>query len=235
MNDELTGTPPGDAVTQPIDDLQRRPPSDHGVPLGANYRLFDVLGRGAMGEVRRGRTATGDTVAVKLLRPELAGDPSMVARFLQERAILTALTHPNVVHVRDLVAEGSTLAIVMDLVAGTDLRTHLDAHGTLPAAEAAAVTVGVLRGLGAVHAAGVVHRDLKPENVLLDDDGQGWAVPRITDFGVSKLLAGSRRTRRTASSALPSTWPPSSSTTASRPLPATSTAWESCCTSSSTA
>jgi serine/threonine protein kinase len=172
---------------------------DLGQQLGTNYRVFDLLGRGAMGEVRRGRTSTGESVAVKLLRPELAEDPSMVTRFLQERSILTGLSHPNIVRVRDLVAEGSTLAIVMDLVDGPDLRTELTTRGTLPAAEAAAVTASVLRGLAAVHGSGVVHRDVKPENVLLEAQAPpAPSVPKLTDFGVSKLLSHERTVRRTS-------------------------------------
>lgn len=179
---------PGEPAQQPA-----------GEPLGAGYRLFGRLGGGAMGEVRRGATSTGEPVAVKLLRPEFADDPSMVARFLQERSILTGLTDENVVHVRDLVAEGTTLAIVMDLVEGPDLRKELISQGTLPPAEAAAIAAGVLRGLAAVHAVGVVHRDVKPENVLLDPTTHpGYVLPRVTDFGISKLVDQKSPVRRTS-------------------------------------
>jgi serine/threonine protein kinase len=173
-------------------------PVPDGTPLGANYRLFDVLGRGAMGEVRRGRTNAGDAVAVKILRPELSADQGMVARFLQESHILVGLDHPNIVRVRDLVAESGRLAIVMDLVEGPDLRTELKRRGTLPPAEAAALTAGVLRGLSAIHAAGVVHRDIKPENVLLDTTTSPTPTPKITDFGVSKLVSGQVTSRSTS-------------------------------------
>lgn len=174
-------------------------PGREGDPLGAGYRLFDRLGGGAMGEVRQGRTSTGEAVAVKILRPEFVGDPSIVARFLQERSILTGLSHPNIVQVRDLVAEGQTLAIVMELVEGPDLRTEIAARGALPPAEAAALTAGVLRGLAVVHEAGVVHRDLKPENVLLERSGDaGATVPKVTDFGISKLAEQKPSARRTS-------------------------------------
>jgi serine/threonine-protein kinase len=173
--------------------------SGPGDPLGAGYRMYERIGSGAMGEVRRGRTTSGEVVAVKILRPELSNDPSIVARFLQERGILTGLDHPNVVRVRDLVAEGGTLAIVMDLINGNDLRTELTARGTLPAAEATAVTASVLRGLAAVHAAGVVHRDVKPENVLLDKPADGSPiVPKVTDFGIAKFVSGANSPRRTS-------------------------------------
>ncbi|MGB7983272.1 MAG: protein kinase [Candidatus Nanopelagicales bacterium] len=174
-------------------------PQPAGDALGAGYRLFNRLGGGAMGEVRRGQTSSGESVAVKILRPEFADDPSMIVRFLQERSILTGLTDENVVHVRDLVAEGTTLAIVMDLVDGPDLRKELVARGTLPPAEAAGVVTGVLRGLAAVHSAGVVHRDVKPENVLLDSSTRpGQVLPRVTDFGISKLVDQKSAVRRTS-------------------------------------
>src|SRR5580704_13699494 len=92
-------------------------------PLGSAYELVEPIGRGAMGQVWRARLRDGGgVVAVKVLKPELLDDGGVVARFLQERAILTGVDDAHVVRVRDLVAEGETLAIVMDLVEGSDLR-----------------------------------------------------------------------------------------------------------------
>lgn len=170
-----------------------------GEPLGAGYVMFERLGSGAMGEVRRGATVSGEPVAVKVLRPELSEDPGIVARFLQERSILVGVHHPNVVSVRDLVAEGGRLAIVMDLVQGRDLRAELDERRNFAPADAATLVAELLRGLAAVHAAGVVHRDLKPENILLDKSvAPEPAIPRITDFGIAKFVSGSRSSRRTS-------------------------------------
>src|SRR5205807_8686705 len=112
--------------------------------------------------------STGEAVAVKVLNPELAADPEVVARFLQERGILVGLEHPHLVGVHDLVAEGDTLAIVMELVVGSDLRKYLGEKGPLASAFAAGLMAQVLTGLAAVHSVGIVHRDLKPENILLD-------------------------------------------------------------------
>src|SRR5664279_77976 len=84
-------------------------------PLGSSYMLEDVVGRGAMGQVWRGRDRDGHPLAFKLLRPELTQDPKVVQRFIQERSLLTSIRHPNLVSIRDLVVEGETLAIVMDL------------------------------------------------------------------------------------------------------------------------
>jgi serine/threonine protein kinase len=149
-----------------------------GTPLGQRYVLHEAIGRGAMGRVYRAtRRDTGDVLAAKVLHPELAGDRTIVARFLQEGAILTGIQDPHVVRVRDLVVDGDTLAILSDLVPGTDLRRHLNSSGPLPAATAAAITAQVLRGLAAGHAQGVIHRDVKPENILVESAGPGPAAP----------------------------------------------------------
>jgi serine/threonine-protein kinase len=140
-------------------------------------------------------------VAIKLLREDLASDEELVGRFVQERTALLGLEHPNVVSVRDLVVDGNDLALVMDLVRGTDLRTRLDRDRRLAPEAAVAIVADVADGLAAAHAAGVVHRDVKPENVLLDMQGPlgpgGSHRALLTDFGVAKLIDTPRRTRAT--------------------------------------
>ena len=92
-------------------------------PLGSRYLLHDLLGRGAMGQVYRASVRdTGTPVAVKILKPELVSDPDVVARFFQERSMLTSISDAHVVRVIDLVVEGETIGIVMELVEGQDLR-----------------------------------------------------------------------------------------------------------------
>ncbi len=177
-----------------------------GTPLGQRYVLHEAIGRGAMGRVYRAtRRDTGEELAAKVLHPELADDKTIVARFVQEGAILTGIRDPHVVAVRDLVVDGGVLAILSDLVQGTDLRRYLSAHGTLPAAAAAGITAQILRGLAAGHAQGVIHRDVKPENVLVDSPGPapsepGSAAPtvRLTDFGVARLAGTAGLTRMTS-------------------------------------
>ena len=190
--------------------------------IGSRYTVTRVIGRGTCGTVWEGAGPDGP-VAVKLLREDLAADQTLIARFVQERTVLTSLVHPNVVAVRDLVVDGCDLALVMDLVRGTDLRERLEvareaSHGAgfggangatgaadgdggtsrsgggLRPAEAAAVAADVAAGLAAAHARGVVHRDVKPENVLLDADS---GTARLTDFGIARIIDGPRRTRAT--------------------------------------
>ncbi len=164
-------------------------------PLGSSYILEDVIGHGAMGQVWRGRDRDGYRLAFKVLRPELTEDPRVVQRFVQERSILTSIRHPNLVGVRDLVVEGDTLAIVMDLVEGGDLRAMLSGPRTLPPARVAELGAGIAAGLAAVHAAGVIHRDVKPENVLVDGSSSPGR-PRLTDFGIAKYVQQEGTTRR---------------------------------------
>ncbi|WP_369037486.1 MULTISPECIES: serine/threonine-protein kinase [Streptomyces] len=168
--------------------------------IGSRYTANQILGRGSAGTVWLGEGPEGP-VAVKLLREDLASDQELVGRFVQERTALLGLEHPNIVSVRDLVVDGNDLALVMDLVRGTDLRTRLDRERRLAPEAAVAIVADVADGLAAAHAAGVVHRDVKPENVLLDMQGPlgpGGSHPALlTDFGVAKLIDSPRRTRAT--------------------------------------
>ncbi|MFE2809499.1 serine/threonine-protein kinase [Streptomyces nigra] len=168
--------------------------------IGSRYTANQILGRGSAGTVWLGEGPEGP-VAVKLLREDLASDQELVGRFVQERTALLGLEHPHVVSVRDLVVDGNDLALVMDLVRGTDLRTRLDRDRRLAPEAAVAIVADVADGLAAAHAAGVVHRDVKPENILLDMQGPlgpGGAHPALlTDFGVAKLIDSPRRTRAT--------------------------------------
>ncbi|MEV7287959.1 protein kinase [Streptomyces sp. NPDC093252] len=175
-------------------------------PVGSKYLLEEPLGRGATGTVWRARQREtagaeaavpgqpGETVAIKVLKEELAGDPDVVMRFLRERSVLLRLTHPNIVRVRDLVVEGELLALVMDLVDGPDLHRYLRENGPLTPVAASLMTAQVADALAASHTDGVVHRDLKPANVLLKQY-QGEMHPMLTDFGIARLADSPGLTR----------------------------------------
>ncbi|MFD8806010.1 serine/threonine-protein kinase, partial [Streptomyces sp. NPDC059597] len=168
--------------------------------IGSRYTANQILGRGSAGTVWLGEGPDGP-VAIKMLREDLASDQELVGRFVQERTALLGLEHPHIVTVRDLVVDGDDLALVMDLVRGTDLRTRLERERRLSPEAAVAIVADVADGLAAAHAAGVVHRDVKPENILLDMRGPlgpGGAHPALlTDFGVAKLIDTPKRTRAT--------------------------------------
>ncbi|MFF2013406.1 serine/threonine-protein kinase [Streptomyces sp. NPDC058195] len=175
-------------------------------PVGSKYLLEEPLGRGATGTVWRARQREtagaeaavagepGETVAIKVLKEELANDADVVMRFLRERSVLLRLTHENIVRTRDLVVEGDLLALVMDLIDGPDLHRYLRENGPLTPVAAALLTAQIADALAASHADGVVHRDLKPANVLLDESG-GQMRPMLTDFGIARLADSPGLTR----------------------------------------
>ncbi|MFF4606618.1 serine/threonine-protein kinase [Streptomyces sp. NPDC001339] len=164
--------------------------------IGSRYTAHQILGRGSAGTVWLGEGPEG-AVAIKLLREDLASDQELVGRFVQERAALLGLEDRHVVGVRDLVVDGNDLALVMDLVRGTDLRTRLERERRMSPEAAVAIAADVADGLAAAHAARIVHRDVKPENVLLDMQGPlgpGGAHPALlTDFGIARLVDSPRR------------------------------------------
>lgn len=137
--------------------------------------LSGVPGRETAGAEAAVAGEPGETVAIKVLKEELAHDADVVMRFLRERSVLLRLTHPNIVRTRDLVVEGDLLALVMDLIDGPDLHRHLRDNGPFSPVAASLLTAQIADALAASHADGVVHRDLKPANVLLK--GTGEATP----------------------------------------------------------
>ncbi|QKW06808.1 serine/threonine protein kinase [Streptomyces sp. NA04227] len=164
--------------------------------IGSRYTANQILGRGSAGTVWLGEGPEG-AVAIKTLREDLACDQELVGRFVQERTALLSLDHPHVVGVHELVVDGHDLALVMDLVRGTDLRTRLERERRLAPEAAVAITADVAEALAAAHKAGVVHRDVKPENILLDMQGPlgpaGAHPALLTDFGIAKLIDANRR------------------------------------------
>ncbi len=165
--------------------------------LGGRYELGSPLGRGGMAEVRRARdTRLGRQVAVKLLRVDLAGDPTFQARFRREAQASAGLNHPNIVAVYDTGEEKDEASgvsipyIVMELVEGHTLRELLrDGRKILPD-RALEFTAGVLDALAYSHRAGIVHRDIKPANVMLTSSGR----VKVMDFGIARAVADTSAT-----------------------------------------
>ncbi|WP_344319173.1 serine/threonine-protein kinase, partial [Actinocatenispora thailandica] len=157
--------------------------------LEQRYELEAEIASGAAGTVWRARDlATGTPVAVKLLHPSAAAQPDVVAAFQAEAHILGEVRHPGVVRAREFLhPSDGTYALVMDLVAGRDLRRLLIADGPLAPAAAASVLAQVAAAISAVHAAGVVHGDVKPGNILVPEP-PGTDGVRLVDFGVAQRM-----------------------------------------------
>ena len=170
---------------------------DEAQVLGGRYELGSPLGRGGMAEVRRARdTRLGRQVAVKLLRPDLAGDPTFLARFRREAQASAGLNHPNIVAVYDTGEEKGPANgvnapyIVMELVEGHTLRELIRDERKILPDRALEFTAGVLDALAYSHRAGIVHRDIKPANVMLTTAGR----VKVMDFGIARAVADTSAT-----------------------------------------
>lgn len=151
--------------------------------LGA-YRLLARLGAGGMGRVYLARSDRGRTVAVKLVRPELAGQEEFRRRFRQEVRAAQRVGGEWTAPVLDADTEADIPWVATGYIAGPSLSQVVEEdHGPLPERSVRILGAGLARALQAVHAAGIVHRDLKPSNVLITLDG-----PRVIDFGIARAL-----------------------------------------------
>jgi serine/threonine protein kinase len=161
-----------------------------GAVLSRKWRLLQKVGDGGMGEVYAAEPVDGgQRVAIKLLRPEFLGEPTVLARFLEEGSLCTRLIHPNIARMLECAsAEDGSPYLVMELLEGVPLSAYLQNGGRIPLAQAVPILQGILAGLAAAHAQGVVHRDLKPDNVFLTRGADGTFVVKVLDFGIAKVM-----------------------------------------------
>ncbi|CAM5593330.1 PQQ-binding-like beta-propeller repeat protein OS=Streptomyces tendae OX=1932 GN=GUR47_18105 PE=4 SV=1 [Streptomyces tendae] len=167
-----------------MDTLQSDDPRELG-----SYRLLRRLGAGGMGRVYLARSPGGRTVAVKVVRPDLAADHGFRARFRYEVEIAKAVSGRFTAPVVDADPDAPLPWLATSYVLGPDLTDVVAAHGALPERTVRALAAGLAAALQDIHAAGLMHRDLKPSNVLLAADG-----PRLIDFGIARAVDGSRMT-----------------------------------------
>ncbi len=161
-----------------------------GRTIAGRYEVQGLLGKGGFGAVFAGKHAiTGQDVVLKVMRPEVASDPTQVKRFLNEARISSQLSHPNTVRVYDFgQTDEGLLYLVMERLRGEELSLVLKAEAPLQPLRTAHIAIGVLKSLSEAHAAGLVHRDLKPGNIFLikvkgDDD-----FVKLIDFGIAKSI-----------------------------------------------
>jgi serine/threonine-protein kinase len=154
-----------------------------GTRLGP-YEIVSALGAGGMGEVYRARDARLDRdVAIKVLPASFALDADRAARFEREAKALASLSHSNIASIYGVEEQGTTRALVMELVEGDDL-THVIARGAIPATDAVAMARQIADALEAAHEQGIIHRDLKPANIKVKPDG----TVKVLDFGLAKAF-----------------------------------------------
>jgi len=150
----------------------------------AGHRIEAPLGGGAMGFVYRARAADGTPVALKVLHPAVLERWDLRRRFEREAQALAAVTHVNVIGVRELGEADGRLFLAMELLDGETLEARL-VRERLDPDEALAIADAVLAGLAYAHAHGILHRDVKPDNVFLARTVHG-VVPKLLDFGLAK-------------------------------------------------
>ena len=178
------------ASDRPLDEGRFAP----GTVLAGRYRIVSLLGSGGMGEVYRADDLRlRQSVALKMLPPALASDPTRLSRLHDEVRLARQVSHPNVCRVHDIGEADGLTFLTMEHVDGEDLTSLLRRVGRLPNERAAVVGRQICAGLAAAHERGVLHRDLKPANVMID--GRGRA--RLTDFGLA-VAAGDARGRLVA-------------------------------------
>jgi eukaryotic-like serine/threonine-protein kinase len=168
------------------------PMLEPGDVLGGRYEILALLGEGGMGAVYKARDRELDRpVALKLIRPELASSPSILARFKQELLLSRQVTHKNVIRIFDLGDADGVKFITMEFVEGEDLRALIQEKKKFSPEEAVEIMRQVCQALEAAHGVGVIHRDLKPQNIMREQSGRIL----VMDFGLARTLEGDGMTQ----------------------------------------
>lgn len=154
-----------------------------GAILGGRYEIIKLLGEGGMGAVYKAMDRELDRlVALKVIRPELARNPTVLRRFKQELILARQVTHTNVIRIFDLGVADGIKFITMEYIEGKDVATLLRERGKFTPSEAVDIMQQICRALVSAHSAGVVHRDLKPQNIMVDTRGK----VSVMDFGIAR-------------------------------------------------
>ncbi len=156
--------------------------------LDTRYELLEEAGRGGMGVVYKARDReTGEIVALKVLKQDIAVDPVAAERFINEVRLSRRITHKNVTRVYEFTRAGATAYLSMEYIEGESLRSIADRMGAVGLRKGVQIGRQICAALHEAHAQGIVHRDLKPENVMLDKSGN----VKVMDFGIARLLDAS--------------------------------------------
>ena len=152
--------------------------------LADRYRLVEQIGSGGMAIVYRAvDLRTGHSVAVKLLRPDLAQNTEYVNRFQREAIAASKMTHHNIVNLLDVGMDGPNRYLVIEFVQGKTLKELIRERKRIPAETAGQITIRILSALQHAHENGIIHRDIKPQNILVNADG----LIKVADFGIARM------------------------------------------------
>jgi tetratricopeptide (TPR) repeat protein/tRNA A-37 threonylcarbamoyl transferase component Bud32 len=178
---------PSEEISAPLTETLETPKEEltTGSTFAGRYQIIEELGKGGMGKVYKAQdTDLKEKVAIKLLRPEIAGDKKTIERFKNELKFARKIRHKNVCQMYDLNKEKGAHYITMEYVDGKDLKSMIRMMGQLSSGKTIFIAKQVCEGLVEAHRLGVVHRDLKPQNIMVDEDGNA----RIMDFGIARSL-----------------------------------------------
>ena len=155
-----------------------------GAVIDGRYKIDKIIGVGGMAVVYRAYDALMKrTVAIKMLKDEIADDEESVRRFINESKAVAMMSHPNIVNIYDVSVREDLKYIVMEYVEGITLKNYMTKRGALTLREIISYTEQILTALRHAHSKGIVHRDIKPQNIMLLKDG----IVKVTDFGIAKL------------------------------------------------
>jgi serine/threonine-protein kinase len=156
--------------------------------IADKYQIESLLGRGGMGAVFKvSHKVTGKCFAIKWMLPRVDPESDAVDRFIREAKVAGRVDHPNVVEVYDVAQQDDSFFMVMELLEGEPLGYRIASRGQQSPLEACRILLRVARGVSAAHDAGVIHRDLKPDNIFLCLGEGGDEIPKVLDFGISKM------------------------------------------------
>src|SRR5437660_6755678 len=169
-----------------------QPMLEPGAVLAQRYEILEILGEGGMGAVYKAMDRElSRPVALKVIRPDLAGNQAILDRFKQELLLAREVTHKNVIRIYDLGEAEGMKFITMEYVEGEDLRTLINEKTKLAPEEAVEIMQQVCRALEAAHSVAIIHRDLKPQNIMRDKSGRIL----VMDFGLARTLEGDGMTQ----------------------------------------
>lgn len=157
-----------------------------GTFLQDRYEILEQIGSGGMSDVYKALChKLNRPVAIKVLKEEFSSDSGFVSKFKMEAQAAGCLSHPNIVNIYDVVAEGNLHYIVMELIEGITLKNYISKKGSLEVKEAIGVAISVAQGIAAAHEQGIIHRDIKPQNIIIARDGK----VKVADFGIARAAS----------------------------------------------